>query len=68
MQKANSTDPAKYLPELPKIWYDGITAKIEFDDHGDTKNAEITIFTVKDGTLVPMASERAARRYASRSS
>ena len=27
MQKANSTDPAKYLPELAKISYDGVTAK-----------------------------------------
>jgi branched-chain amino acid transport system substrate-binding protein len=55
MQKANSTDPAKYLPELAKISYDGITAKIEFDEHGDTKNGAITLYTVKDGALVPMA-------------
>jgi branched-chain amino acid transport system substrate-binding protein len=55
MQKANSTDPAKYLPELAKISYDGITAKVEFDEHGDTKNGAITLYTVKDGALVPMA-------------
>ena len=55
MQKANSTDPAKYLPELAKISYDGITAKIEFDEHGDTKNGAITLYQVKDGKLVPMA-------------
>ena len=55
MKKANSTDPAKYLPELAKISYDGITAKIEFDEHGDTKNGAITLYTVKDGKLVPMA-------------
>jgi branched-chain amino acid transport system substrate-binding protein len=55
MKKANSTDPAKYLPELAKISYDGITAKIEFDEHGDTKNGAITLYTVKDGNLVPMA-------------
>jgi branched-chain amino acid transport system substrate-binding protein len=55
MQKANSTDPAKYLPELSKISYDGITAKVEFDEHGDTKNGAITLYTVKDGALVPMA-------------
>jgi branched-chain amino acid transport system substrate-binding protein len=55
MQKANSVDPAKYLPELAKISYDGITAKIEFDEHGDTKNGAITLYTVKDGALVPMA-------------
>src|SRR5207248_11096485 len=55
MQKANSTDPAKYLPELAKISYDGITAKIEFDEHGDTKNGAITLYQVKDGKLVPLA-------------
>src|SRR5262249_42479677 len=38
MKKADSTDPKKYLDALAKISYDGITAKIEFDDKGDTKN------------------------------
>src|SRR2546426_1343740 len=55
MKKANATDPAKYLPELAKISYDGITAKIEFDEHGDTKNGAITLYQVKDGKLVPVA-------------
>jgi branched-chain amino acid transport system substrate-binding protein len=55
MKQANSSDPAKYLPELAKISYDGITAKIEFDEHGDTKNGAITLYQVADGKLVPMA-------------
>jgi branched-chain amino acid transport system substrate-binding protein len=55
MQKANSADPAKYLPELAKISYDGITAKIEFDENGDTKNGAITLYQVKEGKLVPVA-------------
>src|SRR5438552_9973058 len=55
MKKANSADPGKYLPELAKISYDGITAKIEFDEHGDTKNGAITLYQVKDGKLMPMA-------------
>ncbi|HEV8500983.1 MAG TPA: branched-chain amino acid ABC transporter substrate-binding protein [Casimicrobiaceae bacterium] len=55
MQKADSTDPAKYLPEMQKIAYDGATGHIEFDDKGDRKNAEITIFTLKDGKVVPIA-------------
>jgi branched-chain amino acid transport system substrate-binding protein len=55
MKQANSADPAKYLPELAKISYDGITAKIEFDEHGDTKNGAITLYQVADGKLVPMA-------------
>jgi branched-chain amino acid transport system substrate-binding protein len=55
MKKANSADPAKYLPELAKIDYKGATGQIAFDDKGDRKGAEITIFTMKDGKLVPTA-------------
>jgi branched-chain amino acid transport system substrate-binding protein len=55
MEKAQSTDPAKYLPALATLSHDGITATIEFDEHGDTKNGAITLYTVKDGNLVPMA-------------
>jgi branched-chain amino acid transport system substrate-binding protein len=55
MQKADSTDPAKYLPELQKISYDGATGHIQFDDKGDRKDAEITIFTMKGGKLDPIA-------------
>jgi len=55
MQKADSTDPAKYLPELQKISYQGATGKIEFDDKGDRKDAEVTIFTMKGGKLEPIA-------------
>jgi branched-chain amino acid transport system substrate-binding protein len=55
MQKADSTDPAKYLPELQKISFQGSTGKIEFDDKGDRKNAEITIFTLKGGKVEPIA-------------
>src|SRR5499427_10691440 len=35
MQKADSADPAKYLPEVQKISYDGATGHIEFDEKGD---------------------------------
>jgi branched-chain amino acid transport system substrate-binding protein len=55
MKRANSADPAKYLPELAKIEFAGATGKIAFDDKGDRKNAEITIFTMKDGKLAPIA-------------
>ena len=53
MQKADSADPAKYLPELQKISMDGATGQIEFDEKGDRKNAEVTIFTLKDGKVDP---------------
>src|SRR6187551_1756446 len=55
MQKADSPDPAKYLPELQKISYDGATGHIEFDDKGDRKDAEITIFQMKAGKVEPVA-------------
>lgn len=61
MQKADSTDPAKYLPELQKISYDGATGKIEFDEKGDRKNAEITIFTLKDGKVTPVGVVKAGK-------
>ena len=54
MQKADSADPAKYLPELQKISTTGATGNLAFDDKGDRKNAEITIFTLKDGKVVPV--------------
>ncbi len=55
MQKANSVDPAKYLPELAKLSFQGASGKIEFDQRGDRKDAEMTIFTMKGGTITPIA-------------
>ncbi|HEX4984974.1 MAG TPA: branched-chain amino acid ABC transporter substrate-binding protein [Burkholderiales bacterium] len=55
MQAANSVDPEKYLPELAKIKYDGASGHIEFDAKGDRKDAEMTIFTMKNGAIVPVA-------------
>jgi branched-chain amino acid transport system substrate-binding protein len=55
MRKANSADPAKYLPELAKIEFNGATGKIAFDAKGDRKDAEMTIFTMKGGMLEPIA-------------
>jgi hypothetical protein len=49
MQKADSTDPKKFLPELAKISYDGITGPIAFDQYGDMKDASLTLFTFKGG-------------------
>jgi branched-chain amino acid transport system substrate-binding protein len=55
MKKANSADPAKYLPELAKLEYAGATGKIAFDEKGDRKDAEMTIFTMKGGKITPVA-------------
>jgi len=55
MQKANSTDPAKYLPSLASISYDGASGHIEFDAKGDRKDAEMTIFELRNGKVEPIA-------------
>ena len=61
MEKADSPDPAKYLPELQKISYDGATGHIEFDAKGDRKDAEITIFQMKGGKIDPIAIVKAGK-------
>ena len=55
MKKANSADPAKYLPELAKSDFTGVTGRIVFDEKGDRKDAEMTIFTLKSGKITPIA-------------
>lgn len=54
MQKAGSTDPKKYLPELKKIRYDGVSGQIAFDSHGDMKDATLTMYTYKNGEKTKM--------------
>ncbi len=49
MQKADSVDPAKYLPELARISLDGVTAKIQFDAKGDLRGGAITMYQVQQG-------------------
>jgi branched-chain amino acid transport system substrate-binding protein len=49
MVRANSTDPAKYLPELAKTARQGVSGPIAFDDRGDLKNGPITLYIVKGG-------------------
>ena len=50
MQKANSTEPAKFLPVLAATeGYKGVTGTIGFDEKGDIKNGALTLFTYKGG-------------------
>jgi branched-chain amino acid transport system substrate-binding protein len=49
MQKANSADPAKYLPVLAKIHHKGVTGPIAFDKKGDMLDATLTLYTYKGG-------------------
>jgi branched-chain amino acid transport system substrate-binding protein len=55
MKQADSADPAKYLPVLEKRVHNGASGRIEFDAKGDRKDAEITIFAMKDGKIAPIA-------------
>jgi branched-chain amino acid transport system substrate-binding protein len=55
MKAANSTDPAKYLPALAKMRFDGVTANISFDERGDLTQGLLTIFEVKNGKWVVVA-------------
>jgi branched-chain amino acid transport system substrate-binding protein len=55
MKKANSADPARYLTALQGINYNGATGNIQFDEKGDRKDAEMTIFTLKEGKIAPLA-------------
>lgn len=54
MQQARSSDPAKYLPFLAKVQYQGITGNIAFDPKGDLKNAALTMYTYRQGKKVKL--------------
>ena len=49
MKRANSVESAKFLPEISKSDYQGVTTKIQFDDKGDLKGGSISLYQVKDG-------------------
>ena len=49
MVRAKSTDPKKYIPELKKTNFKGVTANIQFEANGELKNAASTLYTYKDG-------------------
>ena len=54
MQKADSVEPAKYLPALASISHDGVTAIIQFDEKGDLKGGAITLYQVQQGKWHPL--------------
>jgi branched-chain amino acid transport system substrate-binding protein len=49
MQKADSADPAKYMPALVSLSHQGVTASIQFDGNGDLKGGAVTLYQVKQG-------------------
>jgi len=56
MVKADSADPAKYLPVLAATTdYKGVTGTISFDEKGDIKNGALTLMTYKGGKRTELA-------------
>ena len=51
MKRADSVDPAKYLPAIGQTNYDGVTAMIQFDEFGDLKGGAISVYQYKGGKL-----------------
>ncbi len=57
MQNANSTEPARYLPFLAKIERPGVTTKeFAYDQHGNLKDARITLYKVINGQWQTLSS------------
>ena len=54
MEKAASVEPAKYLPELHAISFDGVTGNVAFDDKGDIKEGAVTMYQFRNGTWAAM--------------
>ncbi|MCX7251831.1 MAG: branched-chain amino acid ABC transporter substrate-binding protein [Burkholderiales bacterium] len=55
MQTAGSAEPAKYLPALKAIKYQGASGNVEFDEKGDRKNAALTLYTFRSGARAKLA-------------
>jgi len=49
MKMADSADPKKYLVQLPRVQFTGVTGQISFDDKGDIRGGAITLYQVKNG-------------------
>jgi branched-chain amino acid transport system substrate-binding protein len=54
MQKAGSSEPAKFLPALAAIKHQGVTGAIAFDANGDLRNAAMTLYTYRQGKKVKL--------------
>lgn len=52
MQKADSADPAKYLPALAKLDVQGVTGRLAFDQHGDIKEGGVSLYRFEGGKWV----------------
>ena len=49
-----ASDPKKYLPEVAKLNFKGVTGPIAFDNKGDLRSAAVTFYQVKASKWVPL--------------
>ena len=54
MKLANSIEPAKYLPQLQKVNFKGITGNLAFDSKGDNRFGGITLNQFAGGKWTPI--------------
>ncbi len=49
MKAANSAEPAKYLPQLQKVSFKGVTGNVAFDANGDSREGGVTLYQFANG-------------------
>ncbi len=54
MIRADSVEPPRFAPEIYRTVLHGATGIVTFDPKGDRRDAEMTIFRMKDGKIVPV--------------
>lgn len=63
MRRADSTDPARYLPELARTRMPGVTTPaVAYDMKGDLEAGTITVYRVENGEWKPMETAGAGSR------
>ena len=55
MKKADSIEPATFLPAIAATQHDGVTSQIRFDDKGDLVGGAITLYRIESGKWKPLA-------------
>ena len=52
MKRADSAEPAIYMPALAKSSFNGVTGPIAFDEKGDIQGGAVTVYQVQGGAWV----------------
>ena len=55
MKKADSIEPATFLPAIASTQHDGVTSQIRFDDKGDLVGGAITLYRIENGAWKSLA-------------